>query len=80
MQMRGLKNHTMMASVLLSAIAMAGCASGPSYDDDTIAERRCPRDYKIKCTKRSAEPEKCSCVPSGDIEELIEAIINPGIN
>ena len=67
------------ATVVLAVMAMAGCASQPSYDDDTYAQPRCPSNYKMKCTKRSAQPEECSCVSSDDIEELIQGVIGDGI-
>ena len=63
-------------TVALAAMAMAGCAAQPSYDDDTYAQSPCRGDQKLKCTKRSAQPEECSCVTTGDVEELIESVIN----
>ena len=68
--------RTRMTAIMLAAVIMAGCAAEPSYDDDTYAEVRCPRDYTMRCIKRSAEKERCSCVPRGDVEQMIEVLIN----
>jgi len=67
------------ATVVLAVLAMAGCASQTSYDDDTYAQQRCPGSQKLKCTKRSAQPEKCSCVSQQDVEELFQGVIGGGI-
>jgi hypothetical protein len=64
-------------AILLSAIVVAGCAStaAPNYDDDGASEPRCPRDYTMKCIKRTAAPDECSCVPDGDVRQTIESVI-----
>ena len=63
------------ALTLLSTLLAAGCASGPAHDGHTVGQRQCPGNYMLKCTKRSAQPEECSCVPRGHIEETVEALI-----
>jgi PBP1b-binding outer membrane lipoprotein LpoB len=72
------KLHT-LAVIVLSMLIAAGCASDPSYEDDATSQRRCPSNYTLKCTKRSAQPEKCSCVTNGNIEETVEALIGFGV-
>ena len=72
--------RTIAAAIMLATVIMTGCASEPSYDDDTYAQPTCPRDYTMRCIKRSAEKEKCSCVPRGDVEQMIEALINSKSN
>lgn len=68
--------RTIALATMMAAIMTTGCAAEPSYDDDTYAEVRCPRDYTMRCIKRSAEKERCSCVPRGDVEQMIEVLIN----
>jgi len=70
--------HTFTVTLLFALLAL-GCASNPSYDDDTYSQRKCRGEYKLKCTKRSAQPEQCSCVPNGNIEETVEALIGFGV-
>lgn len=79
MQMPNSALRFVPAAVVLTVLAMAGCASQSSHDDDTYAQQRCPHNQKLKCTKRSAEPEQCSCISQQDVEELFQRVIGGGI-
>ena len=72
--------RTIVVTLLAAATTMAGCASYEPTDDELAARPQCRHDERLKCNKRSAAPEECSCVSTQDVEELFEGVIGLGIN
>jgi hypothetical protein len=72
-----LVNPGRTAAILILAAGMlaAGCASQGDVDDTNIRPNYCPRNMTLQCFKRTAEPERCTCVTAADIEVLIEGVI-----
>lgn len=73
---------TQLTAVMLFTLLVvaAGCASQSYSGEELSAGSPCPRNTTLKCHKRSAQPEECSCVNQGNIEETIENIIGRGPN
>jgi hypothetical protein len=80
--LRAIDVKTRLTAALLLALAVtaAGCASQSYSDDELSAGSPCPRNTTLKCYKRTAAPEECSCVNQGNIEETFENIIGRGPN
>ena len=48
--------------VLAAALLAVGCASEGGVDERGVQRISCPGNTTLRCFKRTAEPEQCSCV------------------
>lgn len=59
-------------AVLAAALLTVGCASQGGGDEFDVRPISCPKNMTMRCFKRTAEPEQCSCVSRQKIEDLLE--------
>lgn len=59
-------------AVLAAALLTVGCASQGDGDEVDVQPIRCPKNMTMRCFKRTAETEECSCVSRQKIENLLE--------
>ncbi|MGI9224690.1 MAG: hypothetical protein ACR2QX_09460 [Woeseiaceae bacterium] len=60
------------AAVLAIVFLLAGCASQDEPDAITGQTVQCPPNTTMRCFKRTAETQECSCVNKQKIETLLE--------
>ena len=64
--------NTAEIAILAAALLATGCASQPDFDETNNQNVTCPGNKALRCFKRTAEPEECSCVTTQDLERLLE--------
>ena len=60
-----------LLSLFLTIGGLPGCASNEESEGGEV-QRRCPNNMTLRCFKRTAETEECTCVEQGKIERLFE--------
>ena len=60
-----------LPSLFVTMGGLAGCASNQESEGGEV-QRRCPDNMTLRCFKRTAETEECTCVEQGKIERLFE--------
>lgn len=66
------RGNSAVIAVMAAALLTVGCASQGGVDDFDVQPISCPKNMTMRCFKRTAEPEQCSCVSRQKIENLLE--------
>lgn len=60
-----------LSLLIACALAVAGCAAQGGHDNSVSERPPCPRDMKLQCFEDQAG-KSCSCVSSGEMQEMLE--------
>lgn len=74
--MRKVRSSLKTTIVSVTFIFVTGCATQSEPDEYATVTPSCPHDLKMQCFERRGQVTKCRCVAAGEMEEMLEDLVN----